>query len=53
MKFLMVIISVLIIVIGVNVLDDIEGTDATIFGFACIVFGIFLGIISLMCLPPL
>ena len=50
---LMVIISVLIIVIGVNVLDDIEGTDATIFGFACIVFGIFLGIISLMCLPPL
>lgn len=53
MKFILLIISIIIVIIGIEVLDEIEGDEATIFGIVCSVFGVFLGIIALMSLSPM
>ena len=53
MKVILIVIGLILVVIGINILDDIEGDEATTLGFACVVGGIFLGIMGLMFMPPL
>ena len=53
MKFILLIISIITMIIGIEVLDEIEGEEATIFGIICLVFGAFLGIIALMSFSPM
>ena len=53
MKIVILILAIVVTIIGIKILDEIEGEDATILGMVCIVFGTFLGILAWMSFPQM
>ncbi len=52
MKIILGIIAVVVALVGMWILDEIEGEDAMILGMAFVVLGLFLGVMSLLSMPP-